>query len=287
MALGSPIRTEEGCKVPWTHLHLPPFSQVALRVVQQAARENVQLHVLSELISSDPALASEVLTIVNSLVYAPRFPINSILQAIAIMGANHLQGLCLMVALRGYMGKNLGHPVMRTLWRHSLATAAVAEQLASTGFIDRDIAFTCGVMHDIGRVAISVVRPAEYIELMSHYTGTSQSILESEQQAFGRDHCQIGDQLVKDWKLPEDFGPIISTHHEAADTSAAWGMIEVIRMSCRMADSIGFPAFSGCTCEVFPDLLEELPAREKKLFHVDLETLSGEVCKKISAIESI
>ena len=67
-------RINEPCKMSWTHLRLPPFSQVALRVLQLAGNENVPLHRLSELISSDPALASEVLTIVNSLVYAPRFP---------------------------------------------------------------------------------------------------------------------------------------------------------------------------------------------------------------------
>jgi putative nucleotidyltransferase with HDIG domain len=273
--------------MPWAHLRLPPFSQVALRVVQQAARENVQLHVLSELISSDPALASEVLAIVNSLAYAPRFPINSILQAIAIMGANHLQGLCLMVALRGYMGNSLGHPALRAIWRHSLATAAVAEQLASTGYLDRDIAFTCGVMHDIGRVALSVVRSEEYVDLLSRHTGTPLSMLELEQQVFGRDHCEIASQLVKDWKLPEDFGPIVCDHHAHGESSSSWGMIELIRISCRMADAIGFPSFAGCRCEAFLDLLEELPTRERKLFHVDLETLSSEVAKKISTIEAI
>ena len=157
-------RINEPCKMSWTHLRLPPFSQVALRVLQLAGNENVPLHRLSELISSDPALASEVLTIVNSLVYAPRFPISSILQAIAVMGASHLQGLCLTVAMRGYMGQSLAHPSMRALWRHNLACAAIAEQLALAGFMDRDTAFTCGVMHDIGRMALAVVRQKEYIE---------------------------------------------------------------------------------------------------------------------------
>ena len=48
--------------LPWAHLRLPPFPQVAIRVLQLANNENVQLHQLCELISSDPAFASEVLT---------------------------------------------------------------------------------------------------------------------------------------------------------------------------------------------------------------------------------
>jgi HD-like signal output (HDOD) protein len=79
----------------WTHLRLPPFPQVAIRVLQLANKENVQLHQMSNLISSDMAFASEVLTIANSLLYAPRFPASSILQAIAVLGINNLQGMWL------------------------------------------------------------------------------------------------------------------------------------------------------------------------------------------------
>src|ERR1035441_6477594 len=155
----------------WAHLRLPPFPQVALRVLQLANKENVQLHELSKLISSDPAFASEVLTIANSLLYAPRFPASSILQAIAVLGANNLQGMCLTVGVRAYLGKSLSHPAMRGLWRHNLACALIADQLASVGFLDRDVAFTSGVMHDIGRLALAVVRPREFSLLLGVHTG--------------------------------------------------------------------------------------------------------------------
>jgi len=86
--------------VTWQHLRLPPFPQVAIRVMQLANRENVQMHQLSDLISSDPAFASEVLTIANSVLYAPRFPSKSIQQAVVILGINNLQGMCLTVGAR-------------------------------------------------------------------------------------------------------------------------------------------------------------------------------------------
>jgi HD-like signal output (HDOD) protein len=84
----------------WARLPLPPLSPVALRVLELANHENVQLHELREPISSNPALSSEILTIVNFLVCAPRFPLNSILQSIAMMGATDLPALCLMVGQR-------------------------------------------------------------------------------------------------------------------------------------------------------------------------------------------
>ncbi len=277
----------ETCQIPWAHLRLPPFPQVALRVLQLAGNENMQLHKLSELISSDPALAGEVLTIVNSLAYAPRFPISSILQAIAVMGANHLQGLCLTVGIRGYISKSLAHPCMRAMWRHNLACAAIAEQLALAGFMDRDTAFTCGVMHDIGRLALAVVRPMEYIDLLGTYNGTSGSILEREREYFGKDHCEIGKKLVADWGLPEDLEPIVAEHHAPRQAAGTWSMADLVNVSCRMADAVGFSAFPFCHATPFAELLEELPVRERKVFYTEMGALTFEVSRKISAIESI
>lgn len=280
-------RTGEVVSLPWAHLRLPPFPQIALRVLQLAGNENVQLHQLSDLISSDPAFASEVLTVANSLLFAPRFPASSILQAIAVMGANNLQGLCLTVGVRTYMGKALRFPSMRSIWRHNLASAVIAEELASAGFMDRDIAYTCGVMHDIGRMALAVVRPKEYSELLGTHNGSPASILEREREIFGKDHCEIGRQLIAEWKLPEDFESIVADHHMTLQKGRPWGMAELINVSCRMADAAGFGAFPTCQAAPFAELLEELPARERRLFYSEAETLASEVSKRIGAIESM
>jgi HD-like signal output (HDOD) protein len=280
-------RGDEAVNPPWAHLRLPPFPQVAIRVMQLANNENVQLHQLSDLISADPAFASEVLTIANSLLYAPRFPASSILQAIAVLGANNLQGLCLTVGVRTYLGKALSQPSMRAIWRHNLACALIAEQLAAAGFMDKDIAYTSGVIHDIGRLALAVIRPKEYGLLLGAHSGSPGSILKAERELFGWDHCEAGRQLVDDWKLPSDFEAIVSEHHAPVQRDVPWSMTKLINVSCRMADTAGFPAFSGCETTPFPDLLDELPARERRLFHATIETLTFEVAKKIDAVESV
>jgi HD-like signal output (HDOD) protein len=273
-------------RLPWAYLRLPPFPQVAIRVLQLVNNENVQLRQLSELISSDTAFASEVLTIANSLLYAPRFPASSIQQAIAVLGANNLQGLCLTVAVRSYLGKTLSQPAMRDLWRHNLACGLVAEQLASAGFMDRDIAYTSGVMHDLGRLALAVLRPKEYGLLLGSYSGPPESILKAERDLFGWDHCAAGRELIADWKLPEDFGAIAGEHHCRRAEGGSWEMTDLINVSCRMADAAGYPAFPGCETSRFEDLLKELPTQERRLFHSTVETLTFEVTKRIEAIEA-
>jgi hypothetical protein len=64
-------------------------------------------------------------------------------------------------------------------------------------------------------------------------------------------------------------------------------MAELINMSCRMADTAGFPAFPGCEAARYPELFDELPARERGLFHSEVEALTSEVAKRIQAVESV
>ena len=278
---------EKAVKLPWAHLRLPPFPQVAIRVLQLANNENVQLHQLCDLISSDPAFASEVLTVANSALYAPRYPSSNILQAIAVLGANTLQGMCITVGVRAYLGKSMNHPAMRGVWRHNLGCAIIAERLASSGFLDKDTAYTSGILHDIGRVALAVIQPKEYSNLLGTHRGGPSSILEGERALFGWDHCETGKQLITNWKLPLELDAIVSEHHDTHKPDGAWGMPELVKISCKMADAAGFPAFPGCETRSYSELVAELPARERRLFFPDLQSLASEISAAIRAIESV
>ncbi len=209
-AVGLDQRNGATATVPWAYLRLPPFPQVAVRVLQLANNENVQLHQLCDLISSDPAFASEILTVSNSLLYAPRYPSTTILQAVAVLGANTLQGMCVTVGVRAYLGKAMSYPAMRNLWRHNLACAIIAERIADSGSFDKDIAYTAGILHDIGRMALAVIQPKGYAALLEKHRGAAASMLEAERELFGWDHCEIGRQLIGDWKLPESFETVVA-----------------------------------------------------------------------------
>ena len=64
-------------------------------------------------------------------------------------------------------------------------------------------------------------------------------------------------------------------------------MLDLINVSCRMADSIGFAVFQGCEFTPWADLLDELPVRERKNFGADVDVLIFEVSSKINGIECL
>lgn len=289
VAAGLPIRAldEAAELLPWAHLRLPPFPQIALRVLQLAHAENVSLRDLCNLISTDPAFASEVLTVANSILYAPRYPTSSILQAVTILGENTLTGMCITVGVRAYLGKAMTHPAMRNVWRHNLACALTAERLAALGIVDKDTAYTAGILHDMGRIALAVVQPQAYADLLENHHGPAAAVLEAERDLFGLNHCETGLQLVGDWKLPQDFAPAVCEHHAPRRSDGAWNLTELIKVSCRMADAAGYPAFVHCDPPPYEDLLAQLPARERRLFYPDAAALATEITRRIDAIEAV
>ncbi len=270
---------------PWAHLRIPPFPQIAIRVLQLANNEDVPMRQLGDLISSDPSFASEVLTIANSALYARRAPVNSILQAVALLGLNSLKGVCLTVGVRAYLGKAINHQSLRAIWRHSLACALIAEQLADPASMNKDTAYTAGVLHDIGRLALAVMRPEHYAALLLTHCGSPCSILSAERDLFGLDHCEAGKRLIANWKLPAGFEAVVSNHHSCGQPPEHWNLPALINVSCRMADTIGFAVFPGCERSDFSELLAELPRPSGKRFAGERETLEFEVSSKINAVE--
>jgi putative nucleotidyltransferase with HDIG domain len=271
--------------IPWAHLRIPPFPQIAIRVLQLSNNENTPLRQLADLISSDPSFSSEVLTIANSALYARRTPVNSILEATAVLGVNSLKGVCLTVGVRSYLGKSLNDASLRAIWRHSLACALVAEQLVDPRSMNKEAAYTAGVLHDIGRLALAVMRPEHYAKLLNTNHGSPGSFLESERELFGLDHCEAGKRLLSSWKLPASFEAIVCHHHTQRQKDSKWDLPAIINVSCRLADAFGFAVSSGCEIAPYDELLAELPDPDSKRFAAGRDDLMFEVSSKINAVE--
>ena len=90
---------------------------------------------------------------------------------------------------------------MRTLWRHNMACALIAQQIASAGTTDRDIAYTAGMLHGIGLLALAVVRPQEYIHLLGTFIGTARHAGTGKGRVRDRS-LRTWQKLVGDWNLP-------------------------------------------------------------------------------------
>ena len=144
-------------EIPIALLELPPFSTVAVKVLQLVASNVSELKALSNLIGSDPAFAGAILRIINSPLFGMRKQISSVFDATVLLGLERIKGVALTIGIRTYLHETLEVPAIKACWRHSLACAMIAGELARGSEVKEDVAFTAGVIHDIGRLALAVV----------------------------------------------------------------------------------------------------------------------------------
>lgn len=272
--------------MPLALVDLPPFPAVAVRALQLVSRHNARLQDLHEVIRADQVFSAELLRLANSPLFGIRTTVKNTLHAIALLGFERVKSLILTVAMRAYLGRALENPSLRACWRHSLACAIVAEELAKAVFLEKDFAYTAGLIHDIGRLALAVLRPQQYIDFLDHCQEGPIDLLVRERELFGIDHCEAGRFLVVAWELPEAFLDITSEHHEKRE-NGRFDMLAVVQAACLIAEALGFGVGGPVGIRSYEELLSELPEGVSDRLPPDQEEFAFRIAGKINSIETL
>lgn len=219
-------------------LELPPFPPVARKLMQLLANPNVTIPEVSTLIRSDAAFAAEVLKLANSAIMALRYEVMSVMHAISVLGMDRLQSLVLTVAMRDFIRAGKGAALLRLCWRHNLATALVAEVLAEACSLERSEAYTAGLLHDLGRLALVAAYPIEYAAAVECWNRDGEQVLRCEEEALGINHREAGLLLADKWGLPSALREVLCV--STAPRSGPFTLSRLICVACGAAERIGF-----------------------------------------------
>ncbi len=196
---------------------LPPLPAVALRVMQVAQDPRSSASDLAIVVSSDPGLSARILRIVNSAAYRRSREITSVQEALVMLGFVQARNIAISGAIAGAYAPNALNALFRieTFWRHSIAVAFKASELAGRSRrLDVPSAFTAGILHNIGRLAMFYFDPAGLDQAVAQAIAQDAPIETMELELLGFDHTEIGDALAAKWKLPEDVRSAIRHHHD-------------------------------------------------------------------------
>jgi len=198
---------------------LPTLPLPRVRALALLSDEAVGVTEIAEVVASDPGLTVAVLRAANSAISAPTSRVRSTSQAIIRIGLGATRRI-VMGAVVGKSFDGLGRADLHVdaLWRHLVATALLAETLARVGEGTTD-AFTAGLLHDVGRLAMASHDPNRYARVVN-LARRGVSVRDAEQVMFGADHGAIGAELAETWRLPESIGEAIAGHHESAPSSS-------------------------------------------------------------------
>lgn len=182
---------------------LPTPSRIALEVMHLCHSEDAGIDKIADIIQTDPALSAELLKYVNTGI-ASGNPVVSIRKASVKLGLRSLVNLALGFSLLSHHKKgrcstfNYGK-----FWSTSLARAIAARNIANKGSsYNGDELFTCGLLSNIGQLAMATVFPEQYAGIMMKHEGTL-NCRSAEQEAFGITSAELTTELLIDWGFPE------------------------------------------------------------------------------------
>lgn len=255
---------------------LPTLPAVAVRLMELMTQD-VSFPVLAKLLMTDASLSVEVLRAANSPLFGTRSEVKSIPHALTTLGFNRVSMLVVTTALWRSIPGSINRQLVRSWWRHNLATALLAKHMESNGADAEEAGYTAGLLHSVGQLALMGAYPAAYHALLTRAINQNLALSTCEKDAFGMDHCEVGGALLTQWHVPDDIAEAACHHHdpESARHRSTW----LVHVACQAANYLGYPVISRhrVAIEDCPDAVRAII--EDEPLHVMIE-------EKVNALES-
>lgn len=276
------IETFARPQAPWALRLLPPFPAVAQRIMALAGREDVSIQELSKLVKMDPSFSAELLRFANSALFSLRREVTSLAQAIALVGTERIRTMATLVAVNRMVRASVRVAALRKVWIHSMAAALIAEECARTCGLDREQAYTAGLLHNLGTLGLMSAYPDEYSRMLEVSDDFGFDLLRTERDLFEIDHCAAGAFLAQDWEFPEELAAIIATHHDLP-VAGERSLDNLARVCWRLGDVLGYAAFSPARQWSWEELVAMLPGGGASWLRESRDRAAAELAARVSA----
>jgi putative nucleotidyltransferase with HDIG domain len=249
---------------------LDPIPTIAAQIMARANDPNSSMSEIADLIRNDPALTANLLRTCNSAYFGLPRQVESVRDAISLVGLDHIVRLVLLSSLSTNFKKNLeGYGLGEgELWRHAVSSAHVAGLLADKfgAAQNKHLIYTAALLKDIGKLILGrfVAFSYEQINIMVHSHG--HSFNDAEKMIIGMNHEELGAMVGKKWHFSQKLIFIIRHHHlsdEFARQNLETSLVYLADIICMMM-GVGTGA-DGLSYRFYSDVLSRLNLSEKDL----------------------
>ena len=194
-----------------------PIPQIALKIIRMLHNNMNSLEDMAKEVRQDQVISAKVIRLCQSALFGSKMGIDSIDRAVVLLGEKRFLQLVVSASIENFYPQNGdGYSLCKGgVYRHALGTAVVCESLADfTGRVQADIAYTAGLLHDIGKVVLDQFVAASSSNFYRRTQMDGENLIDVEKEAFGMDHTEIGGLLAEHWNLPDNLTDAIKHHHE-------------------------------------------------------------------------
>jgi len=209
---------------------LPSIPKVVALLLTELERPETDLRRITQLISTDPALTTRLLQLANSSFFKLSGKISSASEALALMDLAHLKTMA-QAAATGASLKAVPGIQLQRFWDYSLNVAKVSRSLAGLVRQNQQAAFTCGLIHGIGELAMHLGMPEEMARLDAEVKPLDLRRAAMERRDFGYCYATVGAGFARMWQFPTFMVDALEHQHEPFENSVYEPLAGVIHLA--------------------------------------------------------
>ena len=230
---------------------LPPSFEIIPKLLLLLDDPESDNAALAEIIRVDPGLTADIIHISNTAALGTACPMEPLEEAIVRLGMRELYSAVMRVVGSPLLNSCRQQPGLErlNLWGHSLACALAAQTIGwQTGYEDAEVAFTAGLLHDVGKLILGQALGATYVSLLERSRTENRPFYSTENEVLRIDHCEAGGHLLRRWKFPERIVMAVARHHDPARATEAYQRVAAIVytaniLAYRITEGYSFPPY--------------------------------------------
>jgi putative nucleotidyltransferase with HDIG domain len=246
---------------------------------------------VSRTLSLDQSLTAKVLKLSNSPYYGRRKEVETLNEAIMVLGFGAVRSLVVAASSHGMFVSDDSDDAGCKLWRHSLSTAIAGRQIAAKiGYRDSEEVFIAALMHDVGKLVMLEKLPDWYAKIIEEVEQIHDSFRRVESRVLRFNHCDVASVLLADWSFPKNLISAISSHHRPSsneDGDAVVSTAQIINLANYMAKNLGVgfddkhverlsKLKSAQAMQLDDDALGELFEEVREQYQIEIRILEGD-----------
>jgi putative nucleotidyltransferase with HDIG domain len=257
----------------------PVLPATVTRLLRVVSNPESSAQDVMETILPDQSLCLTILKFANSVLFGRPKKVDSLTQAVAFLGFDEVQNIALSKSLINSFGdfEKQYHPYLDKFWEHSFMCGMAARHIAHDLRLRHDVAFTSGLIHDVGKLIILKSFENDYLPQKWMTELSNEENLHNELQLFSFTHDMVGGQLLEKWLFPENLITAVAYHHRPGQTSKDATFAYIVQLadilsfySCN-PERLGEESILSCIQKILPKVKKKWRTSGLNISHEAVE----------------
>jgi HD-like signal output (HDOD) protein len=201
--------------------HIPQFPEHVLDILRILDDPAKSFTDIAPIVRQDPNLIAELLKTANASVYGLPRAVETIEQAVAVLGLPALQDLLIAVIAERLLIDEFSLPAVRTITGRAIEVSWYCRELVKTAKMGRvqSGVFLGSMLRNFGALIVNSLFPDLTDKVAALCRQRGWNPFHAEVLTNGLNHSLVGAELAKRWKFPELVVEVIRCHHIPLDAS--------------------------------------------------------------------